>query len=218
MSDDVLADRVETAELRRLERLLEQRRLELDELQAKADLRRPVNRRYNIDFTFPFQADPSVDFIYTEDRSAAIAKGTRFFVKTLEMGFQITSTGATFNMGPLFMKRFFDFQWRIRDTGTDREWSNDWLPSEFLYSGDVRGLALGRNHCLVSGGTDLTASVRVTRSKNPDSLFTSIEAFGLQIGFVGVEVPEDFEEYRREEGGRGVAVVGPRADGRGGVL
>ena len=191
---DLMDERMVEAEMRRLERLLGLRKRELDDLEQKIDLRRPRNRRYNVDFVFAAQDDPAVEFIDNEDRSVVINSGTRFFVKEIQMGFSLTSAGATFNLGPGFMKTVFDFQWRVRDTGSDREWSNDWLPSEFLYSGDIRGLNLGRNHALLSGGAELFASVRTTKSSvgGGTSLFQDIESFSLQLSFVGIEVPEAF--------------------------
>jgi hypothetical protein len=187
-------ERMVEAEMRRLERLLGLRKRELDELEQKADLKRPRNRRYNSDFVFPFQNDPAVDYIYVEDGGVTINNGTRFFLKELQMGFQVTSEGATFDLGPSFMRLLFDFEWRIRDTGSDREWSNDWLPSDFLYSGDIRGLDLGKNHALLSGGSEVIISIRTTKSSafGTGNLFDVIEGFNLQIGLVGIEVPEAF--------------------------
>lgn len=190
-------ERMMVAELRRLERALAARKKELDELEAKIDLARPRNRRYNADFSFAFVDDATQEYIYVDEKAPTVAKGTRFFVLELELGFQIVSDGAAFNMGPTFMRNFFDFEWRVRDTGSDRDWSNDWLPSQFLFSGDVRGFC-PKSPFVCSGGADIVTSVRVTRSRDTlgeGDLFTNIEAFELQIGFVGVEVPEAFEPF-----------------------
>lgn len=178
---------------RRIERLLNQYTKEIDDLERQMDLRTPRNRRYNVNFSFAFVEAPTpVVPLYIDTKAAAVNKGTRFYVHSLEMHYTLQSTGATFNLGPVLARQFFDFEWKVRDTGSDREWQNTWLPSDFLYSGDFFGLLAGNAAALVSGNSNLEVDVRVTKSTNAGSgaLFASIERHLLQVSFVGVEVPE----------------------------
>jgi hypothetical protein len=177
-------------ERRRLERALERLTRELDEIEKQLDLSRPRNRRYNVNFSFDFDSDYTK--IHPQTRSAIVNKGTRFYAMALEMYYKVQSSGATFNLGPIAMRELFDFEWKVRDTGTDRWWSNDWLPSDFLYSGDMCGLLTENAPALVSGNSAIEVDVRVTKSVSAGSgsLFQNIEKHLLQISFVGVEVPE----------------------------
>ncbi len=175
-------------EERRLERLLAQYTRELDELEKQIDLTTPRNRRYNVNFTIPI--DVADDDVFTQ--SAIVNRGTRFYAMELQAHYTVQSTGATFNLGPVLMRKFFDFEWRVRDTGSDREWSNDWLPSDFLYSGDVCGLLSQEAPALIAGNAGIEVDVRVSYSQTDGegSLFDDIQQHILQLSFVGVEVPE----------------------------
>ncbi len=190
-------ERMDEAALRRLERLLAQRKRKLDEIEKKLDLTRATNKRYNVDFSFDFEDFGLVSVPRQEtSKSVTIDRNSRFMVRSMEMNYGIVSAGATFNMGPAFMNRLFNFDFRVRDTGSDREWSNDWLPSAFLFSGDVQGLRFADNHAVVSGNSDIEVDVRVNFSENAgtEGLFDDIEKHLLQISFVGLNLPEELSE------------------------
>lgn len=51
------------------------------------------------------------------------------------------------------------FKWRVRDTGQDREWQNDWLPSVLLASGDELPFFGLRAHAVLSGGSRIQVDV-----------------------------------------------------------
>lgn len=180
-------------EERRLERALARMTKELDDIEKQIDLKTPRNRRYNVNFSFDWVNAPTPsEPIYVDTRAAVINKDRRFYAMGLEMHYKVQSEGATFALGPVFMREFFDFDWRIKDTGSDREWSNDWLPSDFLYSGDMCGLLTPTAPAIVGGNASIDVSVRVLKSLNSGTgtLFSTIEKHLLQISFIGVEVPE----------------------------
>jgi len=191
----VEADIMAQNERLRLERALGRLTGEIDQLEQDLDRRRPRNRRYNVDFSFLFEEFTPPDSenpLYVETRGVSVNQGTRFYAMAIEQHYAIQSRGATFNLGPIAMRQFFDFEWQVRDTGTDREWQNDWLPSDFLYSGDKNGLLVPENPALVSGGSNIDVTLKVIFSTNSGegTLFEDIERHLLQVSFVGIEVPE----------------------------
>ena len=193
-SDEEVDEIHEENERRRLERLLATCTKELDELEKQIDLRTPRNRRYNVNFAFDWvnQPTPAVP-IYVDTQSAVINTNTRFYAMALEVHYQLQVGGATFGLGPVLMRKFFNFEWRIRDTGSDRAWTSTWMPSDFLYSGDVCGLLTPEAPALLSGNASIEVDVRVIRSANSSttgSFFNNPEKHLLQVSFVGIEVPE----------------------------
>lgn len=180
-------------EQRRLERALARLTRKLDELEKQVDLTTPRNRRYNVNFNIDPNGETSAMTDFVTTRSVVVNKGQRFYAMALESHFKIQSGGATFALGPAVMREFFDFEWRIRDTGSDREWSNDWLPSDFLYSGDMCGLLTPEAPALLGGNASIEVDIKVTRfagGSGTGTLFETIEKYLLQVSFVGVEVPE----------------------------
>ena len=219
--DDV--DQMELNEYHRLERALDARRKRIEALEKGAPLIRQRNFRYVLDFNFDYTemaapvrgslasfdvAPPpaqSRSFIVkseTEDQ-----RKTHFYVKSLEASYAVFASQATpetpgpgqrFFIGPDYRRNFFDFTWRLRDTGSDREWSNTALPSQFLVTGNVNPLLFGNGHCMLSGGTEVIVEVTPTFSGNlllrnvgeqaTSAPLTSFKSHFLQVCFVGVEV------------------------------
>jgi hypothetical protein len=219
--DDV--DQMELNEYQRLERAIEARRKRVEALEKGAPLIRQRNFRYVIDFTFDFteMAGPvqgglqafnvapppaqSRSFIVKSEKEDQ--RKTHFYVKSLEASYAAFASQATeeapgpgqrFFIGPDYRRNFFDFTWRVRDTGSDREWQNTALPSQLLMTGNVNPLLFGNGHCMLSGGTEVVVEITPTFSGNlllrsvgeqsTPSPLTAFKSHFLQLCFVGVEV------------------------------
>lgn len=221
--DDV--DQMELNEYNRLERAIESRRKRIEALEKGSPLIRQRNFRYVLDFnfnytimagfssfgllgTFPDVQPPPAQtrsFIVKSEKEAE--KRTNFYVKSIEASYAVfasqdvpdtTQPGQRFFIGPDYRRNFFDFTWRVRDTGSDREWSNTALPSSLLMTGNVNPLLFGNGHCMLSGGTEVIIEVTPTFSGNlllkqagefqTPAALTSFKSHFLQFCFVGVEV------------------------------
>jgi hypothetical protein len=145
---------------------------------------------------------------------AEAQRKTCFYVKSIEASYAVlastsitptpeppappTGPGQRFFIGPDYRRNFFDFTWRIRDTGSDREWQNTALPSQLLVTGNVNPLLFGNGHCMLSGGTEVLIEITPTFSGNllsqasGEFIFlpplTAFKSHAIQVCFVGVEV------------------------------
>lgn len=220
--DDV--DQMEWNEYQRLERAIGVRKARIEALEKGSPAIAQRNFRYVLDYNFDFvvPAGTSGDFPTlaetppAQTRSFIVkseAEGTKrshFFVKSIEASYALLASetlpgfpvsfgpGQRFFIGPDYRRNYFDFTWRVRDTGSDREWQNTSLPSQILLTGNVNPLLFGNGHCLLSGGTEVLVEITPTFSGNlllrKTSPISGLPPIGnpkshfLQICFVGVEV------------------------------
>jgi hypothetical protein len=218
--DDV--DQMEWNEYQRLERAIDARKKRIEALEKGSPLIKQRNFRYVLDYSFDYilptetsdglrsiaeTPSPQIrSFIVKSE--VADGKRTHFYVKSIEASYALLGSqalpdegegpGQRFFIGPDYRRNFFDFSWRIRDTGSDREWQNTALPSQLLLTGNVNPLLFGNGHCMLSGGTEVLLEIVPTFSGN--LLSENIGEFGatpaivnpkshfLQVCFVGVEV------------------------------
>jgi hypothetical protein len=216
--DDI--DQMEWNEYQRLERAIEARRKRIEGLEKGSPVIVQRNFRYVLDYTFDFTAPEGAEvnvvaetppaqtrsFIVKSESTGENGKRTHFFVKSIEASYAILASqvgveppvGQRFFIGPDYRRNFFDFTWRVRDTGSDREWQNTALPAQLLLTGNVNPLLFGNGHCMLSGGTEVLVDIVPTFSGNIlaelDGEFFATPAIGdirshfLQVCFVGVEV------------------------------
>jgi hypothetical protein len=222
--DDV--DQMEWNEYNRLERVIDSRRKRIEALEKGSPIIRQRNFRYAIDFNFDFtqmagflpfspifRSFPGVSPPPAQTRTFIVKseneehRRTHFYVKSIEASYAIFASqsaeptplpGQRFFIGPDYRSYFFDFTWRVRDTGSDREWSNTALPSQLLMTGNVNPMLFGNGHCMLSGGTEVVVEITPTFSGNlltsPSGEFlqppplTDFKSHFLQLCFVGVEV------------------------------
>lgn len=196
-----------TNEYRKLQRQLEGKTQQLESLTAKnapggqfpTDFDGARNRRYTIEFDF--QAGSLVP----QERSINVENGTIFrcayvesFVQAIGQGIdryssQPVTVFATLPWGSRL--NYFDFFWKIRDTGTDREWCDQPQPSLFLGGGYIEPLWLPRR-AVLGGGTALFAAIEpfvslVDAGDLPGFFYGgSINAYRVKLSFVGHEVPD----------------------------
>jgi hypothetical protein len=219
--DDI--DQMEWNEYQRLERAIEARRKRIEALEKGSPLVRQRNFRYVVDFNFDYTEmsdggnglppSPQTRSFIVKSEAEAQRK-TCFYVKSIEASYAVLASqvitptpeppappagpGQRFFIGPDYRRNFFDFTWRIRDTGSDREWQNTALPSQLLVTGNVNPLLFGNGHCMLSGGTEVLVEITPTFSGNLLSVvsgeltfsppLTAFKSHALQVCFVGVEV------------------------------
>lgn len=212
-------------EYRRLERMLQQRTQQLDALlrdngpagEFPVDFEGARYRRYGVDFIFVpeftgAQAAANADVgsnnddtLLPQEKDVKIDAGTVFrcagvetFVQGVGTANDPYSAAATTVQVTLPWRQrlqYFDFMWRIRDTGRDQEWTDQPQPSMFLGGGHVGPLWLPRRTGL-SGGTNLVVRIEPFRSStDPGLAFNffeggTISQFNVHVSFFGHEVPD----------------------------
>lgn len=209
--DDI--DQMEWNEYQRLERAIDARKKRIEALEKGSPDIRQRNFRYVLDFNFDYSTYPALPPAQTRTfvvkSESDNGKKTRFYVKSIEMTYALLASqvvdqgppvvagpGQRFFISPDYRRNFFDFTWRIRDTGSDREWQNTDMPSQLLMTGNVNPLLLGNGHCMLSAGTEVSMQIVPTFSGNLLDLgflddvqpLTDLSSHSLQVCFVGVEV------------------------------
>lgn len=187
------------------ERELEQFKADVDarkkKIEALEKRRNGIrNFRYVLDMDFP-----AVGFATDRDNppnlpprqaSAVVDRATRFYVKRIESVLQVVGTNnsglsATVVIPPPMRERACTFEFKVRDTGSDRNWQNDWLPYSLTLGGNLHGIGFKKAHAVLSGGAEIVLDVRgqVTASSALFMGFTAVTKFSLSFSFIGVEVP-----------------------------
>jgi hypothetical protein len=204
-------------EYNRLSRQIEKKTQQLDSLLAAngpagpfpMDFAGMQNRRYNIDFVFEAEDQlsglPQPLFNGIQEKGVTIESGTIFRCAYVESFVRAIGTGVDrFSGLPTVVQatlswdsrlNMFDFMWRLRDTGTDREWTNLPQPSLFLGGGYLGPLWLPRR-VVLGGGTQILAEVApflaVADTSGIFGFFFggSVTTYELHMSFVGHEEPD----------------------------
>lgn len=187
------------------ERELEQFKADVDarkkKIEALEKRRNGIrNFRYVLDMDFPavgFPADSDAPLELPPRRASAVVdRATRFYVKRIESVFQAVGTNsdglaATVVIPPPMRELSCAFEYKVRDTGSDRNWQNDWLPWSLTLSGNLRGIGFKKAHAVLSGGAEIVLDVRgqVTAKGAGDFGFSAVTKWSLTFCFIGVEVP-----------------------------
>jgi len=199
------AEIVEIAnEYRRLQRQLESKTQQLSallEVNAEAgafptDFAGVQNRRYSIDFQF------NVGDLQPQERSVIIEGGTIFRCAYIESFVRAVGTSDDpYSASPISVSATlpwnqrlvtFDYMWRIRDTGTDREWVDQPQPSLFGGGGYLGPLWLPRRNIL-GGGSVIYATIEPFLNNDTSEFFgglAGVQQYITQLSFVGHEVPD----------------------------
>jgi hypothetical protein len=166
------------------------------------------NKRYVIDFeianaeipeTTLFRYDLNTNFAFRETQTN-IDRNVIFLCEEIEVVCSIvgvsvaTGTPATFVVSAPWRSQFVDFYLKFRDTGSDREWQNDWIPGNFFQSANLGGLILGdEGHALVSGGSAVVVGLQVARNDDTIVDLTSgleaIETVQFKVSLIGCQIP-----------------------------
>lgn len=219
MSDNPQADPAVVAEIaaitneyRRLQRQIEAKTQALDAMLAPngpggafpVDFLGIRPRRYSVDFTFSAGNVEDTDTAGIgggpQENSVNVDVGTIFRCAYVESFVRVVGNGSTSDeiqatLPPDQRLRLFDFFWRIRDTGSDRDWCDRPQPSQFLGGGAIEPLWLPRA-LPIGGGTalhvqiDPTVSVSSFGDLAPYFAGGEVSSYNVIVSFVGHEVPD----------------------------
>lgn len=178
------------AEYRSLQRSLQSRVQEFESLKKSLESHqeRPKrNKRYSVEFSVTPE-EFSVDLDYVRERSSSffVDKGTRFHCSQIEntvrmQGTNSDGTNILCSLPMAFTTSVFDYDLRVFDSGSDREWFNttlpqnagsasavgiggssnatsSYVPSQLLMSGLLSGFHLPR-HGIIAGGTEVIVGI-----------------------------------------------------------
>jgi len=187
-------------EYERIQAEIESCKKELERLEAgRLANYKAHNYRYVLDLDIPFQELPLGETPLSYQTSTTVKKDTKFFCTHLECAVYATGTARnsptqlSLAIRPYRRVGFIQFEWAIRDTGSDRSWQNNYLPMGLLKTNRLSSLELGTNSVL-SGGSEIFLDVNVQSLQLPvDQLvgvFSEIKKFAIQVSFCGYEVSE----------------------------
>lgn len=186
-------------QLRRTDRAIEARKKRIQEaLKEKESSGRIFNKRYVLEFGFTprFEEEATTTFdILPVTRSFVVDRDTkRFFCQELSFSFlavgvpfqQQTATKVTL---PWYAAQaVMPFTWQVRDTSTDRDWSDAPLPSVFAQQSFVGGYRLPAA-VVVEPGTEVQAIIQPNFIRNTvTSYLASLSSVEIQFSFIGFEV------------------------------
>lgn len=183
-------DIMDVNEYMRLQKAIEERTKRVDELEKDRKHREESNFRYVLDYTFPFDG---TNIPAPQTRSFVVKAGTRFIVKAFEGVYGLQGDGQRTFIDPLTRYLgFFRFNFLIRDTGTDRQWSDHPMPDQVLLSRYLNPHIFGAGHAQLDGGSEVSVDIIPTFSSSPAnaSPFTTITDHVLQVAFAGIQVNE----------------------------
>lgn len=187
------------AEYRRLERA----HAKLTKKIAFFKKSRPAVRpyRYVLNYEFDVQGlaagAADINLFPSQTRNYTVRENSVFFVEELVFEFEVQGTlaansqNAALPVGPNGWKAAMDFDWKIRDTGFNREWQNRALPAGLLMSNSVNPLLFGNGHARLEGGAEVflqvipTQLIILTGGNNP---FSAVDSYSVEISFGGQEV------------------------------
>ncbi len=196
-------------EYRRLERQLQAKTQQLQSLLAvngeagefPTDFDGAQPRRYSIEYHFV------AGDLQPQERSVNIENGTIFRCAYMESFVRAIGTAAdVYSDADVSVQvtlpwnsrvNMFDYFWRIRDSGTDREWMDNAQPSLFGGGGYVGPLWFPRRNIL-SGGTVVSASIEPFKSiadfaGQSGTFFNdgAVQQYVVHMSFVGHDVPDN---------------------------
>lgn len=179
------------------------------------------NRRYVVDVETPYQDIdnyPAAGVFAADNPALApfgmftapfmVDQGTRFYVKQISFALMAVGTLedvvgsadiAANVVVPAVMRSTLsgygtvNFRWKVRSSGQDREWQNQFLPDWLLLSGSRNGLKFRRAQFCIVGGVETTVTVAPARADLVGSTvvatgFSTVSSLRYQFVFGGVEV------------------------------
>lgn len=210
-------------EHRALDRAIAQRERVIAELEKRASAlgvaaidRRP--KRYSVEFEFTPESGRIA--AHAQEKSFFVDTGATFHCATIESSLRVVGDASVASGGGVYIagqtavltlpyspptsangrqangrNEFFEYLWKIRDTGSDREWQNLPMPSVFMDSGAISPLVLPV-HGRVGGGSEVFVEITpVLTLPSPGvssvtGIFRNIYKYILHISLAGTEVPE----------------------------
>lgn len=208
------------AEYRSLQRQLESKHAEFESLKKALETEQKPrrNKRYSVEFAISPDQPLNTEHIST----FVVDKGTRFHCMQIEdttrmQGDDADNDAILLSLPKSQLFGVFDYDFRVFDTGSDREWFNvtkpetqdfvgmsnangttGYVTSQVLMSGLLSGLQLPRC-AILAGGTEVVVGIKPLLAAttiyargpypNPNTLFSSVSEYILQLSFVGFEEP-----------------------------
>ncbi len=153
-------------------------------------------RRYSIDFPFvPGVLEPQEGSVTVEAGSTFRCAYVESFVRavgTADDPYSGDPSTAQVTLPWDVRQSAFDYMWRVRDTGTDREWVEPPQPALFGGGGYVGPLWLPRR-VVLGGGTVIYATLDpFVSAVDGVNFFASggVTGYTVQMSFVGHDVPD----------------------------
>lgn len=189
-------------EIRRIERAVDKRKKVIEDLSSKK--KRNLNRRYVLDIPIELVRVPDFDESFVVNtqpvtRSFVVDRDCVYFC-CRELVYTPSVVGALRPVGTDFdviqgkfsipNTAYFNFNWEVRDTFTDRAWQNLPLPDLAMGSGKTSGLPVGRFAILPAGSEVLFTlyplSWAIEDTFGAGGLRPT--SLSIQVSFVGFEV------------------------------
>lgn len=172
---------------RRLDRAVEARNKDLDALDKERF--RVLPMRYVLEFPFKTfdsneQLDISKTFVVREQSKHFACKR---IVQSLIVVGTVGGDAARFTLAPILAERVVTFRFLLRDSYTDRAWSNVPLPGAVISQSYLQETLFARPARLPAG-TQVEMNASILTASDALAGLIEIENFVLQISFVGDEV------------------------------
>lgn len=178
--------------IRRIEAAIAGRRKALDSLEKS--LTKSVPKRYIIPFRFPVGNGSASVLFAPQTRGVVVDRDVKFF-HLHDIAFSVSAIGTLGALGAVELplapsdmtSNVFVFDWTLRDTHTDREWTDGRMPHTFLPSSLV-GPAEVKPPAIPPGTRlEMTVFPRLLATSIPSGV-ESITEYNLQVAFIGHEV------------------------------
>lgn len=199
-----------------------ERKAEIERLEKGMYGLKVRNRAYVADVEWPYRTiegegrtgfvpdDPALAPYDMVSATYVVDRGTQFYAKSISFALIANGTIPGINGAadapasviiPAAMRSgpsgygYVNFRWRVRSTGSDREWQNQFLPDWLLMSGSRNGLRFRRGQFCLVGGSETTvtvAPIHAMLNADPEegilTGFESVQSLRFQFVFRGVEV------------------------------
>lgn len=189
------------AELQKLHADIEERERIIAHYEKWGVLPEEPPATYVFDFDFPGLPDvgdstATVRFPL-QQKTVQVKKNTIFKMKSMSQAYTVNGTRetieqeATFALPQTARILFFNYLFKMHDTGSDRELQDDWVPGALLLSGNYNDMRLRKGHAFFSPGAEITIQVDASAGPNDPAVTGLAEVTGqqLQIVLSGFEIP-----------------------------
>ena len=186
-------------QLRRTDRAIEKRQKLLSRVVDEPVKGRTFNRRYALEFSFSPDPDGTTP-VSPQTRSFVVEKDCkRFFCQELvattlivasryPLGNNPVPPANKLTISPSAAWRLMPYTWIVRDTSTDREWSDTPLPCTYVQQGHVGGYRLP-SWAVLEPGSEVQVTIApnfVSPQLSPE--FVIVSKAEIVFSFIGFEV------------------------------
>jgi hypothetical protein len=157
-----------------------------------------INRAYPVDIDLPLFTGSSTAGGYPASFGVFnVDSGSTFFALGIEAFYTCTgvlsedNSPATLTLPETLRPSVFDYTWSIRDSITDRDWSNIPLPSAVIRTGNMGLFGIGAQ-ARIGGGTRITITVNPTYfdSSSTSTGLKTFSSHSLQFILSGIAIKD----------------------------